>query len=213
MSEYFNPPSFVLVPDYWDGHSTEDDCEWVNGSIGIHNVLPNLRYDRVRARGDKLAKNQLNLYLKTGAATVLRSFTQAGEIFDANNFPAETIVRFEQEVLYGTGLSRIDTYYTRRTCMGMVTEFEDLDHETKKEITAFRIREGGLGLDLLPSAEHYNPLMTIGQVTHDRSLVSGLHAEAIERFTMVELLQYGKPVPERAKQGLRRFIPNLGLPF
>lgn len=81
----------MLSPEYWDGHSRDDDCRWVENPIPDFDL-------KDRQLANNLTAPVLQRFLLSPQHYVLRRFIK-GEMVRIEDLPDQTIFRFNEESL------------------------------------------------------------------------------------------------------------------
>lgn len=188
----------LLSPEYWDGHSLDDDCELNTG-----------KQDSIILRGDLkrnyFASDTLTEFFSAPDRSPIRRFTN-GELFEAREYPEGTILKINREKLYET---QGDEHYNRKDFWGVTNSYLFKGNK-RYEVRAFIPR---LYPSLLPEEQlnyyhtfHFDPDMRVGGVEHTRNI--GLtSADILTRVNSLEIYHMGSGVKEKAAK--RSFIPRV----
>lgn len=193
MSERL-PPEITSSPEYWNGHSFQDDCAW-NPPRQRENRPGWISELREINRIRKVTKPILDAFLLIPEKTTIKRFGP-GETFDAHNYPPGTVVRFERE-----RLNSERGYYTV-TWYGVVFESRlELFRDGDKRILAAFFESWTWGGKVHGGVYEEEPRIEIGKVRHVRTkLQDGWTVERMERTPWLEVWQIGHGIVEDAKK-------------
>lgn len=187
----------LLTPEYWDGHSFQDSCEWfdaenlVPGRVNIHDFLDTLRKER--RKGGKLLEAERKTFAtmrsfyelsKGGSEAVGLARFARRETFDPATQRSGTVIRENAEMASVERGGRIRT--SSSTIYGVVCELEG--EERPQKWIAYYI----FGLEEPWLWRVSNELIEIGLVDHHRTR-DFLHFdwESLHRVTSVEIMLPG----------------------
>lgn len=79
-----------LTPEYWDGHSKDDNCEWERDK--------SLTYGQQR-QAERFGKKVLSDFFALSDKQPIREFNK-GDLFDGTHFPEGTVIKIDWEKIY-----------------------------------------------------------------------------------------------------------------
>lgn len=200
MSEREPVDPRFLTPEYWGGHSPEDNCQWLK-KIGTGTPF------RQQTRLRKAGKTILEDFLVSVYKEPIRTFGQ-GELFDGSQFPEGTVIKFEREELRldrDFGIFDIPPY-ERRDCWGVISGY-DTQESRALVIMWYRVSPIGsvhLGIPIEIS-------IRVGETSHGRIKRIDYQSEWLRRVNKIELYKIGQGVREETRQ--RRRTPLIGRIF
>lgn len=196
------PPEVFLSPEFWDGHSLDDDCPWRNPHAEKPMpFLAALREIRDESKAEAMAGIILRDYLALPDQTPVRTFTD-GATFDASLYPEGTIVRVREEMVWADKTP----HYVGYLSWGVVLRMPGKD-----EPYLFTQSQSFIAKNGKPSRGHWRKrehALETRKVTHERlTAVPRLPAlELIKRVNMVQLMKQGVGVPRKAQEERRIWI-------
>ena len=225
----------VVEEEYWSGHSFEDNCRWVPRSQ--REYLPNGSARKLFTQAAELSPFLDNFAGKE----VVRTFDE-GTVFDANQFPEGTIIRFSGESLfrrpktYNSAASELfhdkwendwgitvwvngkNGRMVRIIRFGFFHPERDLLNPRARFYPYKRLFIRPIEPKWLPAAMH-EAVQRVGEVNHRRTrginiplLIPG-KIQAFERIGKIELVGFGQGVREKVLEKERVVQGDTFLPI
>lgn len=214
MREIYKLPEQGLSPEYWDGHSLEDDCRWGEWpKLEKGTDLGALR--REYSEASRVGQMILEAYKDLPLPFPIKTFRE-DETFDASQFPPGTLLRVEDEQMHPHDIlaPKGMPHYWRRTHLGIVYPC-DKDPRAINKRMVVHVAEGVFkrgGRAYFSSSSSWGNI-NIDEVSHERTVYGGLanrwgrsHDQSIRRVNKVEILKYGEGVAVLAEQTQERLV-------
>jgi len=196
MSEKLPEVESYQLPEYWEGHSKDDGCQWRESSGGEWaSFCQEMRAD---SYGRKTLKEFLGLVDKEPIRMLGK-----GELFDASQFSEGTIIKYEQEVFYlDDDKRRKFPSYSCREFWGVVCGYENKG-QRKQIVMRYSTSPYMSTARSIFRGMQTNSSMRVGRVSHERIKNRNGVFESVARVNRLELFKFGSGVREKAKKGIR----------
>lgn len=196
---------YLFSPEYWDGHSLQDDCPWVPTAYrkgGLIRLAKDIKADSTAVSE---AWEIINGFLQTSAREPIKTFRK-GEVFEGSEHPLGTVVRLSEEFLSQENNEK-RILHKPRSYWGVLIE-GGADGLTLVKFSdyaiKYRMRQG------LPDSPNHE----VGTVSHlrrsyPRTLLNNpRNYQVLNRTPSLQIIGFGKTVRKPVQD--RREVPVFG---
>lgn len=198
-----------LTPEFWDGHSLNDTCEWAAVKKPSITTLQAVKEMPELFRTEDTARKILSAYLRLAEKNPIRTFSS--DDFNGTSFPEGTIVRYEMDLLKEEGNK--DANCIHGLYWGVI--IQSTDDKGWTELVIMRFSNGLIDRsEPRPGSGIKDDIVKhIDKVEHCRQLAGyGFNqAQSLERTNWLQLMAIGKgirrPVREKSNVFAAKVFP------